>query len=88
MAANPTLQDAPVARSIRTQESPAAPGALVRALARFARWRRVREAREQLAQLDDRMLRDIGFDPEEVREDVAKSFWSPCTLARVARGDR
>ncbi|HTT12216.1 MAG TPA: DUF1127 domain-containing protein [Burkholderiaceae bacterium] len=83
MVVNLLLQDAPAASADRSQGSPAAPGALLRALVRFAGWRRVCAMREQLAQLDDRMLRDIGFDPEEARQEAAKPFWSPCTLTRV-----
>lgn len=84
MAVNPALQDASVARAIRAQESQASPGALARALALFVRWRRVCEMRRQLARLDDRLLRDIGFNPEQARQEAAKPFWSPCTLKQGA----
>jgi uncharacterized protein YjiS (DUF1127 family) len=48
----------------------------------------VYEMRRQLARLDDRLLRDIGFDPEQARREAAKPFWSPCTLTRAARSDK
>ena len=33
------------------------------------------EARREFAGLSDRMLADIGLDPEETRKDVEKPFW-------------
>jgi hypothetical protein len=43
----------------------------------------VAEARRELARLDDHLLRDIGFDPGEARDEAAKKFWRPYTLAPV-----
>jgi uncharacterized protein YjiS (DUF1127 family) len=43
-------------------------------------WSRRAEARRQLAQLSERALRDIGFDPESARREAAKPFWKPYTL--------
>jgi uncharacterized protein YjiS (DUF1127 family) len=36
----------------------------------LAAWRRKRRAEHELAQLDDRMLRDIGIDRSEIRRVV------------------
>jgi hypothetical protein len=43
--------------------------------------------RRQLAQLDDRLLRDIGLDPLETRREVAKPFWLAPTLKRCSGTD-
>jgi uncharacterized protein YjiS (DUF1127 family) len=85
LTADLALQDASVVRAIRTQQRQASPGTLARALAPFVRWFRVYEMREQLSRLDDRLLRDIGFDPEQARREAAKPFWSPCTRTPGAR---
>jgi hypothetical protein len=42
--------------------------------------------RERIADLDDRVLRDLGFDPELARREAAKPFWKPYTLMRRQRG--
>jgi uncharacterized protein YjiS (DUF1127 family) len=83
MAISPALHGASVARAVWMQEDHPSPRVLGRALALFVRWRRVTKLRQQLAQLDDRLLRDIGFDPVQVRQEAAKPFWSACTLALV-----
>ncbi len=36
----------------------------------------VRRSRRQLAQLDDRLLRDIGLDRARARLEADKGFWS------------
>jgi hypothetical protein len=36
----------------------------------------VRKSRRQLAELDDRLLRDIGLDRGTARFEAAKGFWS------------
>jgi len=87
LTADLALQDASVARAIRTRQSQASPVTLARALARSVRGFRVHEMRQQLARLDDRLLRDIGFDPERARREAAKPFWAPCTLTPGARSD-
>lgn len=33
------------------------------------------DARIALAELSDRMILDIGMDPEEVKREIAKPFW-------------
>jgi uncharacterized protein YjiS (DUF1127 family) len=40
-------------------------------------WRRRRVARRELAQLDERTLRDIGIDPGTVNYEMQQSFWQP-----------
>ena len=82
MAADLTLENATATRS----------GASVAqsqlALARFVAsvhatvesWRRRAEGRRQLEQLSDRILRDVGFDPEMARREAAQPFWKPVSL--------
>jgi uncharacterized protein YjiS (DUF1127 family) len=36
----------------------------------------VRKSRRQLAELDDRLLRDIGLDRGTARYEATKSFWA------------
>lgn len=38
-------------------------------------WRRRMMERRRLALLDDRMLKDIGIDRHDVREELEKPFW-------------
>ena len=45
--------------------------------ARLREWRRRRVARRELAQLDERILRDIGIDPGTVNYEMRQSFWQP-----------
>jgi uncharacterized protein YjiS (DUF1127 family) len=40
-------------------------------------WRRRRVARRELANLDERILRDIGLDPGIVDYEMRQSFWRP-----------
>ncbi len=46
-----------------------------RAIANFGRWRRRSRDRAQLAQLDDRMLADIGISRAEAEFLANKPFW-------------
>ena len=50
-----------------------------RALARAARWladcQSRAEQRRALAELDDRMLKDVGIAPGEAAREIAKPFW-------------
>ena len=39
-------------------------------------WRRRRNGRLELARLDERMLRDIGFTRFDVQYEINKPFWS------------
>jgi uncharacterized protein YjiS (DUF1127 family) len=40
----------------------------------FLRWRERRRSRRKLADLDARMLRDIGLSPSQAEREVRKSF--------------
>ncbi len=42
-----------------------------------AEWRARVRSRRRLAQLDDRMLRDIGIDRARVWQETRKWFWQP-----------
>jgi uncharacterized protein YjiS (DUF1127 family) len=41
----------------------------------FAEWRRRARDRYELAQLDDRSLKDIGYSRCEAAREVVKPFW-------------
>lgn len=43
--------------------------------ARVAEWRRLSEERRRLAELDPRLLRDIGVDSAEAATEAARPFW-------------
>lgn len=38
-------------------------------------WVRVARERRQLAQMDERRLRDLGIDPAEAAREAARPFW-------------
>jgi uncharacterized protein YjiS (DUF1127 family) len=40
-------------------------------------WRRRSVARRELANFDERILRDIGVDPSIVDYEMRQSFWRP-----------
>jgi uncharacterized protein YjiS (DUF1127 family) len=40
-------------------------------------WHHRRVARRELANFDERMLRDIGVDPSMVDYEMCQSFWRP-----------
>jgi uncharacterized protein YjiS (DUF1127 family) len=40
-------------------------------------WRRRRVARRELAQLDERILRDLGIDRDTVNYEMQQPFWRP-----------
>lgn len=42
----------------------------------LANWTARARMRRELAQLDDRQLRDIGVSPIAVRREIIKPFWS------------
>lgn len=82
MAANPTVDrgsrsffECPTSATRPSQAS-----LLASAQAVLGRWRRLSATRRELSRLDERTLRDIGFDPEEVRRETAKPFWKPYSL--------
>jgi len=81
MASNPTL---PNART--TSLNPPASASIARTLrdlcAPFVQWWLISEERRRLGRLDDRMLRDAGFDPQEARDEAQKPFWSAFTLVQ------
>jgi uncharacterized protein YjiS (DUF1127 family) len=46
-------------------------------VAALREWRRCSVARRELANFDERMLRDIGVDPSIVDYEMRQSFWRP-----------
>jgi uncharacterized protein YjiS (DUF1127 family) len=46
-------------------------------VATLREWRRRSVARRELANFDERMLRDIGIDPSIVDYEMRQSFWRP-----------
>jgi uncharacterized protein YjiS (DUF1127 family) len=46
-------------------------------VATLREWRRRSAARRELANFDERMLRDIGVDPSSVDYEMGQSFWRP-----------
>jgi uncharacterized protein YjiS (DUF1127 family) len=48
-------------------------GFRIKTLLRTWRWRS--QSRRRLAQLPDRMLRDVGIDRDEAEQEIAKPFW-------------
>jgi uncharacterized protein YjiS (DUF1127 family) len=47
------------------------------ALAAVWTWRFRARSRNQLADLEPRMMRDIGIDPRALEREIAKPFWRP-----------
>lgn len=41
----------------------------------FAVWNSRMEGRRELSELSDRMIVDIGLDPDAVKVEIAKPFW-------------
>ena len=82
MTVTATMQDATLSRSPRDTSNflVSLRGALTSARATLESWLRVAETRRHLARLDERMLRDVGFDPQLARREAAKPFWQPYTL--------
>ncbi|HUL63334.1 MAG TPA: DUF1127 domain-containing protein [Burkholderiaceae bacterium] len=81
MASNPTLENART-----TSLNPFATASFGRTLrdvcAPFVQWWRISDARRRLDRLDDRLLRDAGFDPQEARDETQKPFWMAFTLVQ------
>ncbi len=50
-------------------------GLLRRTVAKLRQWRQRARERSQLAQLDERMLRDIGLSRTEAEYIINKPFW-------------
>ena len=48
---------------------------MARGVSAFIRWHELSRQRHQLAQLDDRMLRDIGVSRTDVERECAKFPW-------------
>lgn len=84
MAVNPALESARLSRSSSNASFPFAQ-VLTTLRDTFERWTRVAEVRRRLERLDERMLRDVGFDPEEARHEAAKPFWKRYTLVPSAQ---
>ena len=43
----------------------------------LGRWTALYRQRHHLAELDDRMLRDIGLSRADVQTEIVKPFWRP-----------
>lgn len=50
---------------------------LVSLVATLREWHRRSVARRELANFDERMLRDIGLDPSIIDYEMRQSFWRP-----------
>jgi uncharacterized protein YjiS (DUF1127 family) len=48
---------------------------LIRTFDRIGAWQERAAGRRRLMHLDERMLRDIGFDPASAAEEANKPFW-------------
>jgi uncharacterized protein YjiS (DUF1127 family) len=87
MASNPTLQNARTTSF--NQFAAASSGRMLRDLcAPLIQWWRVSEERHRLGHLDDRLLCDAGFDPQEARREAQKPFWSAFTLVQKREKQR
>jgi uncharacterized protein YjiS (DUF1127 family) len=49
----------------------------------FVRWMRDSAARRRLGELDDHILRDMGFDPVAAKLEAQQPFWKPFALRRT-----
>ena len=49
----------------------------------FVRWMRDSAARRHLGELDERLLRDMGFDPAAAIREAQRPFWKPFALRRT-----
>lgn len=52
-------------------------GVLARVVDRLLGWSERGRQRRHLAQLDDRLLRDIGVSRAEVEAEISRPFWRP-----------
>ena len=50
-------------------------GRLSALMAQAQNWLNRYHQRQQLAQLDSRLLKDIGIDAEQMQQEVSKPFW-------------
>lgn len=67
-------------RRIRPQNRSAAPGlrgVVVRMIDLVLLWQERAHSRYRLAQLEDRLLRDIGINRLDALQEAAKPFWRP-----------
>ena len=74
-----TFDDHPFCTCGRSVELPASQAMLARAASQAGRalmlWRQRSRQRQALANLDSRMLRDVGKSWDEALREVAKPFW-------------
>ena len=60
---------------VRPSRANTGPGVVARVFDRLFSWTDRRRQRLHLAQLDDRLLRDIGISRAEVEHEVSRPFW-------------
>jgi len=65
----PSLEGTPLPKAI------ASPRLVARVLAKLRAWHRSSQSRFQLAELDDRQLKDIGLTRSQAQVESRKSFW-------------
>jgi uncharacterized protein YjiS (DUF1127 family) len=49
----------------------------------LVRWIRDSAARRRLGELDDHILRDMGFDPAAAQREAQNAFWRPFALRQT-----
>jgi len=67
----------PSSRSGISPRPEAAPGLIDRMLAALRRWHQRSRARQELAELDEYLLRDIGYTRSQATFESGKFFWQP-----------
>ena len=82
MAANPTHPGAGASHSTSYEPASRSAGTLSSLWSIINRWIDDSVTRRRLEDLDDHLLRDIGFDPRAVRRESAQPFWQPIALER------
>ena len=82
MAANVTLENSVLSRP-KSATLPWFVHALSASWALCARWMRDSSMRRRLSELDDRILSDMGFDPDLAHEEAMRPFWKPVALKQT-----